>query len=315
MNKILELIKEYNTIIIHGHIRPDGDCIGSQFGLMHIINETFPEKKVYVTGNSSEYVSFLGKPELINDELFKDALSIIVDCPVSDRLSDTRYDKSKCSIKIDHHFDSEEYTDYEYIDYNATSTTQIITEFYLNFKNELKMNKLAATALYTGLLTDSGYFHNSNVTPKTFETAKILLEHGVDISYVNNNLNLETLSSIKLKSYCLNNFKTTDNGFAYMVLTKEQVDAFGVTDEVAASLITSISTIKECPVWALIIENDELIRIRLRSRGPAINELAKRYNGGGHKMASGGKLKNWRELDQFIIDSDNLVKEYKESLQ
>ena len=107
MKKILEKIKEFNTIIIHGHINPDGDCIGSQYGLKYLIEETFPNKKVYVSGNVSEYVSFIGKPTIIKDEsIFNNALSICVDCPVYERLSDNRCDKSKYSIKIDHHNDS-----------------------------------------------------------------------------------------------------------------------------------------------------------------------------------------------------------------
>lgn len=312
MKKILEKIKEFNTIIIHGHINPDGDCIGSQYGLKYLIEETFPNKKVYVSGNVSEYVSFIGKPTIIKDEsIFSNALSICVDCPVYERLSDNRCDKSKYSIKIDHHNDSNKYCDYEYIDDMTPSCTQIITEFYMKFKDELKMSKKAATALYVGLLTDTGKFSYGNITPKTFECAANLLSSGIDLGYINNVMSLETEAALRLKGYCLNNFKVTENGFAYITLKYEEFNKFGVDEEVASSLISSISTIKECPVWALIIENKEKIRIRLRSRGPAINELAQKYNGGGHKLASGGTLKSWNDLEKFVKLSDELVKEYK----
>ena len=69
---------------------------------------------------------------------------------------------------------------------------------------------------------------------------------------------------------------------------------------------------KECPVWALIIENEKKIRLRLRSRGPAINELASKYNGGGHKLASGGTLNSWDDLENFVKLADELVKQYKD---
>lgn len=311
MKKILEKIKEYSTIIIHGHIRPDGDSIGSQYGLMYLINDNFPEKKVYVTGDVSEYVSFLGRPEMVDDNLFKDALSICVDCPRYDRLSDNRCNLAKFSIKIDHHSDSESYTDYEFVNPTSASCTEIITEFYMMFKDELKLSKNAATALYVGLLTDTGYFSHSNVSEKTFIMASELVSRGVDILDVNNKLSLKTEEDLRLKGYCLNNFKITENGFVYIKLTKEEVESYGVKDENAASLVTSISTIKEAPVWALFIESNDDIRIRLRSRGPAINHLAKKYNGGGHIFASGGRLNNWDELDSFIKEADMLVKEYK----
>lgn len=311
MDKIFEKIKEYDTIIIHGHIRPDGDCIGSQYGLMYLLKESFPNKNIYVTGDTSKYVSFIGKVNKVDEELFSTALSICVDTPLYERLSDNRCIESKYTIKIDHHVDSHKYTDYEYVDSTAISTTQIITEFYKKFKNELVMNKEAATALYVGLITDSGNFKYENVSSKTFEAASELIKHNVDIVSINNNLNLEEEKSLRLKGYCLNKFKVTENGFAYIILTREEINNFAVGDEAAASLVTSISNIKTCPVWALIMECEDIIRIRLRSRGPAINELAQKFNGGGHKLAAGGRLNSWEEIDEFISLADNLVKNYK----
>lgn len=312
MEKILEKIKEFDTIIIHGHVNPDGDCIGSQYGLKYLIEETFPNKKVIVTGSVSKYVSFIGEPTMLEDEsIVENALSICVDCPVYERLSDNRCNKSKYSIKIDHHNDFNEYCDYEYIDSMSPSCTQIITEFYKKFKDELKMSKKAATALYVGMVTDTGRFSHGNIRPKTFECAATLLECGVDLEYVNNSLSLETEAALRLKGYCLNNFKVTENGFAYITLKYDEFTKFGVGEEVASSLVSSISTMKECPVWALFIENQEKIRVRLRSRGPAINELASKFNGGGHKLASGGTLKSWDELEKFVKLADELVRKYK----
>jgi len=313
MDKILEKIKEYETIILHSHIRPDGDAIGSQYGLMYLIKESFPNKKVYVTGESSKYISFLGSPELLDEKSFNNSLSICLDCGSFDRLSDNRISLSSYTIKIDHHFDSEKYCDYEYIDYNASSCTEIITDFYLKFKDVLKMSKEAATALYVGLLTDTGHFKNSNVNSKTFMIASELVSYNVDLNLVNNLLFLENENSLRLKAYCLNNFKITNEGFAYIKLTKEEYKKFNVDEETASSLVTLISSLEESLVWALIIEKESGIRIRLRSRGPEINKLAQKYNGGGHKVASGAELKDWNELDTFINDVNFLLNEYKKN--
>jgi phosphoesterase RecJ-like protein len=145
--------------------------------------------------------------------------------------------------------------------------------------------------------------------------ASILLEHGVNIGKIDNLLSSETLELLELKGYCLNNFKITSNGFAYIVLKKEIIEEYKVSDEEAASLVNLFANIKDVPVWAIILESDKDIRIRLRSKGPVINDLAAKYNGGGHKMASGAKLTNWNELDNFVSDVDNCVKKYKETLQ
>lgn len=315
MEHILKKIKEFDTIIIHGHYRPDGDCIGSQYGLMHIIKATYPSKNVIITGETSDFVSFVGAPTLLEDEsLFENALSICVDCATSERLSDTRYNKAKYSIKIDHHIDVEKYGDYQYVDTTAPACAQIITEFYLKFKDELIMNKEAATALYVGISTDTGRFKFDSVNSRTFMAAAALVDFGVDLGYIDNQLSVETLQTLKLKGYCLSNFKMTENGFAYIIMKRDTINEFGVSDEDAAAQVSTISTIEGCPVWAIFMEYPTEIRIRLRSRGPVVNLLAEEYGGGGHAKASGARLNDWTQLDGFVKNADTLVKKYKESL-
>ena len=316
MEQILKKIKEFNTIILHGHTRPDGDCIGSQYGLYYLIKANWPEKNVIITGESSEYVGFIGKPTILEDEsLFDDALSICVDCAVADRLSDTRFTKAKYSIKIDHHIPVEDYGDYQYVDTTAPACAQIIAELYMKFKDELVMPKEAATALYTGILTDTGRFKYDSVNARTFNAAAVLVDAGISLSYIDEKLSVETLNTLKLKGYCLSNFNIAPNGFAYLKMTRDVIEAHGVSDEDAAAQVSTISTIEGSPVWALFIEYPgNEIRIRLRSRGPAVNELANEYHGGGHAKACGCKLETWDDLEGFIQKADQIVKDYKESL-
>lgn len=312
MEKIKDYIEKYDTIIIHGHIRPDGDCIGSQYGLYYLIKENYPNKKVYITGETSEYVGFIGKPTLIDESLFKDALSICVDCATSDRLSDARVHLAKEFIKIDHHIPVDDYGDYQYVDVTAPACSQIITELYMMYRNEWELSKEAAQALYVGISTDTGRFKFDSVNSRTFQAAAVLLDAGVDLGYIENQLSVESLNSLKLKGYILSNFKITEHGFAYAKLTMEDVEAFGVSYEDAAAQVSTISTIEDCPVWALFLEySKEEIRIRLRSRGPVINLLAEEYHGGGHAKASGATLYNWNELEGFVNKADHIVEKYK----
>ena len=314
MEKILELIKKYNRIIIFGHVRPDGDCIGSQFGLYEIIRNSFPDKEVYISGESSKFVSFIAKPSLVSDDLIKGSLAIVVDVANGERTSDQRFKDCDYILKIDHHPTIDNFGDYNYVDDKAPACTQIIAEFYFKYQNELKINKAAATALYVGIYTDTGRFKYDSVKSKTFITAAKLLDLGVDLTYVDNNLSVEPINALKLRGYCLSNFNITENGFAYLVITRDIIEKYGVTDEDAASQVTTISTIDVCPVWALIIEYPTEIRIRLRSRGPIINEIAAKYQGGGHPKAAGAHLDSFADLDGFVKDMDNFVKNYKETL-
>ena len=314
MDFILNKIKEYNRILIFGHERPDGDCIGSQYGLYYILKESFPNKEIYVTGESSDYVGFIGKPEKVDDSLVKGSLAICVDAANGERVSDQRYKDCDYSIKIDHHINVDSFCDYEYVDTKAPACAQIITEFYLKFKDELKINTKAAEALYVGIVTDTGRFKFDSTTSKTFNIAAQLVDMGVKLGEVDNHLSVETVESLKLRGYCLNTFKVTDNGFAYLIMTRDIIEKFGVSDEDAANQVTAISTIEGCPVWAMFIEYPDQIRIRLRSRGPVVNKLAEEYNGGGHPKASGARLDSWADLDKFLAKADELVLNYKKSL-
>ena len=314
MEFILKKIEEYKRIIIFGHVRPDGDCIGSQYGLQRIIKESYPDKEVLVSGETSDYVGFVGKPEMVDDSLFKGSLGICVDVANSDRISDQRYKNCDYVIKIDHHPNVEVFGDYVYVDDKAPACAQIITEFYLNNKNKLKMTTEAAEALYVGIVTDTGRFKYDSTTSKTHIIAASLLEYGVNIGKIDNELSVETIDSLKLRGYCLNTFKVTEHGFAYIVMKRETIEKFGVSDEDAANQVTSISTIEGCPSWAMFIEYPEQIRIRLRSRGPIVNQLAEEYSGGGHPKAAGARLDSWDDLDGFLAKADKLVDEYKKSI-
>ncbi len=312
--EILNKIKEYNRIIIHGHTRPDGDCYGSQFGLKEIIKESFPNKEVYVVGEVSNYVSWIDSPDNISDDLFKGALAICVDCGNSERLADQRFKLADYVIKIDHHIPVDNYGDLQFVEEQKAACSQIIFELYDEFKDELKINLKAATALYTGIVTDTGRFRFDSVAPETFNVAAKLLSLGVDIADIDNKLSVESLDVLKFKGYVLSKFKMTEDGFAYVKITKEVVEKYGITMEDAANQVNLISTIPGYPVWALIIEYPAEIRVRLRSRGPDVDKLANKYGGGGHAKASGAKLSNWRQLPKFVKDANELVKEYKQSL-
>lgn len=308
---ILNKIKEYNRIMIHGHIRPDGDCYGSQFGLKDIIKTSFPEKEVYVVGEICNYVSFLGTPDNISDDMYQGALAICVDCASGERLSDQRYKMADFVIKIDHHIVVDSYGDINLVKDEKPACTEIIFDLYNEFKDELKITEQGAKALYTGLVTDTGRFRFDSVSSNTFKVAASLLDLGVKVDEIDNLLSVETLEVMKFKGYVLSHFKLTKEGFAYVVVKKEVVEKYNISYEDAANQVNVISTLPDYPVWALIIEYPNEIRVRLRSRGPAIDTLANQYGGGGHAKASGCHLDSFDDLKQFVKDTNQVVKKYK----
>ena len=314
--QILGKIKEFNRIIIHIHIRPDGDCYGAGFGLKNIIKETYPNKEVYLVGEKADYVDFVGTPDIIEDELFNNALAIVVDTASADRVSDQRFKLAKYVIKIDHHIPVEDYGDLIYVDTSRPATAQIILEFYLKFQEELKMNMEAAVALYTGIVTDTGRFRFRSVTAETFLAVAHLLDFGIDFVDVLSRLSTKSENLMKLQGYVLLNFQKTENGVAYIKMTPDVINQFDVSLEEATSLVNELSTLDDCPVWMLFAEyENNIVRARLRSKGPAIDKLANKYDGGGHAQACGANLGTWDKTDDLLKDADELVKEYKKSLK
>jgi phosphoesterase RecJ-like protein len=311
---ILDKIIDYQTIIIHMHQRPDGDCYGAGFGLKEILRETFPEKRVYVVGETAEYVKFIGDVDIIADDVFEGALAIVVDTATRDRVADQRYQKCAYIIKIDHHLPIDSYGDYQYVDTTRPATSQIILEFYLEFYHLLKLNMTAARALYAGIVTDTGRFKYRSVTADTFKAVAHLLDYGLDFSEVLMSLDVKSENLMRLQGFVLQNFEKTPHGVAYIKMKPDIIQKFGVTLEEATSLVNELSVLEDCPVWILFAEYDQkFVRARLRSKGPAIDLLANKYEGGGHPMACGANLGTWEKADLLILDADLLVQEYKTS--
>jgi bifunctional oligoribonuclease and PAP phosphatase NrnA len=311
---ILDQIVAFDTIIIHMHMRPDGDCYGAGFGLKYILQESFPDKKVYCVGETADYVKFIGDVDVIPDETYQGALSIVVDTATRDRVADQRYSKGAYVIKIDHHIPIDDYGNYQYVDVTRPATSQIILEFYLEYPNVLQMNMRAAKALYTGIVTDTGRFRYRSVTADTFKAVAHLLEYGLDFTEVLMTLDVKTENLMRLQGYVLQNFQKTPNGVAYIELRPETIQHFGVTLEEATSLVNELASLQDCPVWMLFAEYEgKIVRARLRSKGPAIDLLANRFGGGGHPMACGANVGSWEQVSDLLKAADVLVGDYKAS--
>lgn len=309
-NEIKSIIEKYETIIIHRHLRPDGDCIGSQFGLKQILLDNYPNKSIYCVGDEiPEYLSFIGKNDIISDDIYKNALAIVVDTSVDHRICDNRYLTAEYIIKIDHHDDSPDFGNLCYVDPKSPACCQLITQFAS--ETGLNITKEAAKALYTGIVTDTGRFQFRGLSKKTFEMAGLLIDTGLDTEEIYAELNLKDLESYKLQAYVYKNIKRTPNGVAYIYFTNKIIKKFGVTREDAAALVSSLSSIKGSMFWITFVDYPENIRVRLRSRFMAINELGKKYRGGGHLQAAGATIYNKKEMKQLLKEADDLIKEFK----
>lgn len=312
--KILEKIKEYNRIIIHHHIRPDGDCIGSQMGLKYLIKESFPNKEVFaVGGDVPPYLEYITKHDVVSDEMYKGSLVICVDTAKSDRVFDKRYTTGDYLIKIDHHDDSDDYGDLILVEPEISACSAIIAKFYLANKEELVLSKKAATALFFGIITDTGRFKYRGVDGEILRVASTLLDQGIDLDDMYTHIYTDEKSSLKLRGYVYRKFKSTDNGVLYIYFTNKKMKKFGVTRDEAGNLVNSLDSVKGSIIWVAFIEQENGdIRVRIRSRFASINDIAREFRGGGHLCASGATLKNKKEIKQILDLLDYRAKQYKE---
>ncbi len=314
LTQIHETIKKYKTIIIAPHARPDGDCMGTAFGLKDLISSTYPDKQVYVVGEEAEYVKFLGRVDKIDDDVFKGALVIAVDTATKSRIADKRYDQGDFLIKIDHHLNVDSYGDIEYVDTTRPAAALIILDLYSLFEDEYVLTEKGARALYTGTLTDTGRFKYPGVDGDTFRRIAMLYDLGLNPQRIYKHLDTRSEAFVRFKGYVLQNYKKTKHGVAYVEITQGLMKDFEVNDEEASSLVNELGVFEDCPIWVLLAEYDEkIVRARIRSKGPAINEIANQFDGGGHAMASGANLGTWENAKKLLDTLDKHVKEYKES--
>ena len=305
---ILEKIKEYQTIIIHRHQRPDLDAIGSQVGLKLLLEGQFPEKKIFVVGDLNT-MSYLAKMDEVKGETYQDALVIITDVAVSHMISDVRYQLAKEIIIIDHH---ENDTDVErvsihYKDTSYNSACEMIIDFAKT--HGFHLSKDAATYLYGGMVTDSGRFLYLKNPERTFLLASYVSHYHPNIQDLYNYLYTESLSKKLLKNQ-FSTFELTKENVAYRINSKALIESTGEDfQSISRGMVNQMAGIKEVLIWGSFSEDQNGSYVaELRSREIPIVDVAKKYGGGGHLNACGATLDHIEKVYQLIEDLNEKVK-------
>ena len=309
MKNLLSLIRENDPIIIHRHTNPDGDALGSQTGLKQIILENFPGKTVYMTGDAAGRYAFMADSVMdeVADEIFPTALCIILDTSASHLISDSRYQQAKALCRIDHHLFIGQIAPVELVDSSYESCCGLITAFCMEMG--LRMNSAAATALYTGMVTDSGRFRYDSTSPQTMRCAAFLLEHGVDTNEIYRQLYASNFDQLLLRAKYTLKIRFTPRRVAYIYTTREELDATGADEfTISRGMVGVMSDIQGVDIWANFTETERGVLCELRSSQYNINPIAVKYGGGGHAKASGATLPDRETAMLMLNDLDELTK-------
>lgn len=311
---ILASIQQYQTIIIHRHMRPDPDALGSQAGLAEMLKASFPDKRILKSGGPVGDLDFLAEMDEIADADYQGALVIVTDTANTDRISDKRYTLGDKLIKIDHHPNDDPYGDIMYVNTDASSCSEIITDFYIQHKDTLTLSDEAARLLYAGIIGDTGRFLYSGTTPHTMQVASKLMEFNFVPFEISNHLNTMSRKVAQLSGYVLQNVEISPNGVGKIIVTSELMNQFDLTDSETSSIVPLPGTIDDVLLWGVFVEQPEgYFRCRLRSKGPVINEVAKLHNGGGHPLASGANAKDEAEINDILADFEQIAIEWNKS--
>lgn len=309
---IYEEINKYDVIVIARHIGVDPDALGSQFALKETIELNFKEKKVYAVGSKSSRYNYFPKLDKYESTNNNDALLIVVDTPDKKRIDIQNLETFPNICKIDHHPFIDKMGPFEYIDTTSSSASELVHRFIK--ENNLLMNKKIAEYLYYGIISDTNRFL-FNTTANTLRIIENLIEdYSLDTDILYKNLYTRPFSEVRFQGYISENLKLTENGFAYVIVTNDTLTKYGVDASSAGNMVNNYNNIDEVIVWATISEDvkNNQFKFNIRSRGPVINQIAEKYNGGGHKMASGARVKTMEEVEQLVNDLDNLCKDYNE---
>lgn len=308
-NKIKETIEKYDRIIIHRHSNPDGDAIGSQVGLKHIIKTNYPEKEVYTVGDASKRYGFIedSTTDTIPDEYYMGALAFVLDTSAVSLISDERYKTADTVIKMDHHLFTEKYADIELIDTSFESCCGLIGMFAM--QTGLMLNPTAAKALYTGMITDSGRFRYDSTSAQTFRVASFLMEQKFNTNDIYANLYADELPFIQLRAKFVLKITLTDAPVSYIYTTLDEAKSYGAdTFTISRGMVNTMGDIKGIDIWVNFTETENGVLCELRSNKYNINPVAVKYGGGGHQKASGATVKDRAEAMAMLNDLIALTK-------
>lgn len=292
-----EILKGKKTVALGGHVRPDGDCVGSCMGLYLYMKEQYPEIEtdVYLEKIPDSYHLLQGT-EMIRHEIKEGQvydLFICLDCGDVSRLgfSGPLYESALETVCIDHHISNDAFADHNYIVPDASSTSELV---YTLLDKE-KINCSCAEALYMGIAHDTGVFQYSCTSPETMEAAADLMRKGIDSHDIIDKTYYEKtyIQNQILGKALLESMLILDKRCIVSSVSKKEMDFFEAVPADLEGIVSQLRNTKGMEVAVFLYELDnQTYKVSLRSKGAVdVSKIAKYFGGGGHVRAAGVTMK------------------------
>lgn len=297
VRKIVDAIRSSHTVCVVGHVRPDGDCIGSQLGLGLALREAGKKVTIWNEDEMPGKLAFLDRDHLLQTPKSGQRFDCVIatDCASFERLGrvkDCVADR-KVFINIDHHASNTRYADLNWVSSKEPSTGELI--YRLLKTGNWPITRAIADCLFTAVSTDTGSFQYSSTTPATFNVASHLVERGANLGRISQEVyESYPLARVQLLRHLYNNFHLTHGDrTAYLWLKRRDYTRTGAQRDDTEGLIDHIRAINGVVVACLFEEVDgDMTRISLRSKSDNVNvnTIAGQFGGGGHHAAAGARI-------------------------
>ena len=297
IDRIIETIREHQTFCVVGHVRPDGDCIGSQLGLAMALQNEGKQVVCWNEDVAPAKLKFLDPTGMFSRPKRGESFDCVIatDCASFERLGKTGdcITSRKVLINIDHHESNTRYADINWVSAREASTGELI--FRLLKVARWPITKPIADNLFTAVSTDTGSFQYANTRPGTFHTGAELVTRGANLAKICDEVYQSySLSRVRLLKLVYNKFRLADNDrIAWFWLKKADFSRTGAVSNDSEGLIDHIRAIEPVVVACVFEELEpELTRLSLRSKSDKINvnEIAAQFGGGGHSAAAGARI-------------------------
>ncbi len=304
--EIRQRIESYPVILIGGHAYPDGDCYGCQIGLRELLRAAYPAKKVYAVGSGFPVLcSLLSPMDAPKEEEVQGALGILVDVSCLPRVESPLLSLCKEHVKFDHHEPhklGEEFAGLSFVDPERVSCAEIVAEFGMEMG--YPFSSLSASALYAGILTDSGRFMYHGVCRKTFEDVGFLFRHGIDAKTLIENLYHEEENEKAFKKWMRKNAESYGQ-VCYVYAHPNDYEAYGLSFDQASSYVNALAGCFGAKIYLYLCEREDgWVRVEYRSNhGYPVVEVAKAFGGGGHRYAAGSEIKDGKPAIRDILEA------------
>lgn len=297
MKKALRLIEQSKSIFLTTHEGTDGDDLGSLLAMRGALLKMKKNVKAAVSKGVPEALKFLPGANQVEDKLDNAEFDLVMTfgCNQIARTALTQLRKfTGPVINVDHHPDNKLFGKVNIVEPSTSSVAELM--YYFFQVCDIEIDKNIATCLLTGIFTDTGGFKHANTTAETLKVASELMKKGALISRISKSIiGQNNPAAHKIWARALENTRfDTDKGLVYAVVTEDDFRETGATDDDLAGFVTFLNSIPQARYALLLRQDGEVVRGSLRSeldRGVDVNKIAATFGGGGHKLASGFKIK------------------------